>query len=361
MPEPKPPQGPTGEPEEKIENKKDFNFTVKGFNLYCEEKTAEQANKLKTDLEKALNSLSLEEMAILQKGSTRTPSPLYFTYRGYLSTLFFLKINEVKIGAWDASSEEIAQFIKNEVIPTLLEDHNKTTSAQIETTQATSKSVPPTPPLSSQPSLPPDQPPVENSFQHPEENNIGNLEADLEKLEEELDKNNEEGQENRALIERLKGELLQIAEREKERKENPFLFFLVDQMSEKVSEIIFGTTRENVSLEMLGLIGVLPEKPEEFFLRKFKLIAEDKENTFYFTTNGFTLRLLNKKELWIKEDGKNVIDIYNLTARYELFFPDGKSIKKDMPHEEACKLIKNEAEKYQNEQKARFDAQNKSR
>ena len=143
-----------------------------------------------------------------------------------------------------------------------------------------------------------------------------------------------------------------------DRKKNPFKYFLIDKMDDRVFELLFRGNRKN-ELE-LGYINTIFEETG----RKIKYFnppytMEEYYNTIKFTSNGFSLQLLNAKEV-IDKDGYGP-DKKSSKARYRLVYPDFTTHKEDgeLNYRRGTRLLEKKAKEYQREQLALFEKQNK--
>ena len=84
-----------------------------------------------------------------------------------------------------------------------------------------------------------------------------------------------------------------------------------------------------------------------------KFIEFDRDEAVHFSSNGFYLKITNKKEVQVK-DG-TAID--SPKARYELVAPDGKIVSGGLNHVTGKELLWQKAETYQREQLDLFERQ----
>lgn len=148
---------------------------------------------------------------------------------------------------------------------------------------------------------------------------------------------------------------------EEDKKINPFKYFQIEQMDDKVVRLLFGKDREDVSKEDVNT--QMGETGKEIKILKFDRIGQWTFNAIHISSNGFSLLLENKDEVMIDEvdkngDKKSVVGIYSPNARYMLVAPDWKYIQKGLNYTDGMTLLKKEAVKEQDYQFSLFEGQN---
>lgn len=141
---------------------------------------------------------------------------------------------------------------------------------------------------------------------------------------------------------------------EEDKKINPFKYFVVDHMGEEACRVVLRSSKDDLRLEELN--RKLGENGKQNSLWDFQKIIEENNNIFSFSSNGFTLRLLNKKKLIGKENGKKVILVYSPKAQYNLISPSGEVVNKKGPldHVEGAKALETESKAYQDKLREEF-------
>lgn len=160
----------------------------------------------------------------------------------------------------------------------------------------------------------------------------------------------------RAEEEKLEKERIEAIEKDK--KINPFKWSLVENMSDKTFEIIFGYKKEKVSLE--GINEVLTnEGINAADIWNHRFILEKNLNTVRFTPNGLTLQLQNIEEV----KGEDGIETTNPKAKYKLAHPLGGYYNNGefLDYEKGVERMKKYAGEYQDQQSDRFDEQTEQR
>lgn len=140
---------------------------------------------------------------------------------------------------------------------------------------------------------------------------------------------------------------------EKDRKENPFKYFLIDEMSGQTVRCMFNTDRQNLTLENVNSIMTSPEVT--FWQPKF--IISSHSDTVQFSSNGFTLQLINKEEV----RGENGIDVDSPKAKYKLVSPGWKYFENEtsLGYEEGIRLLEKRSQEYQKHMLEKFNNGNK--
>lgn len=185
------------------------------------------------------------------------------------------------------------------------------------------------------------------------EDDITELELEIrqERQRQERAGKEQEEKEKRDGLERERVEAL-----EKDQTENPFKWFLIDKMSDQAFKLIFGKTKEKISLpELNRAFGESGEKGDASW--NFKLISTENSDAVHFTPNGFSLQLQNKEEV---KNEKGAIMIDNPNAKYKLINPDWKAENEiALGYKESVELMLKRAREYQKEQLALFESKNK--
>ena len=190
------------------------------------------------------------------------------------------------------------------------------------------------------------------------------------KKEKEIDgfdrKIEEKWKEKRELVDKLNDERVKVEEREnkkrkedleKDRKQNPFKYFIIDKMSDESFKLIFRKNKEDISLDELNEKLGEPEKISDW---EFRFIRPETHYTTLFTSNGFSLQLQNAEIVAGEEDNAKVTQ--NPDTKYRLVGPNWKFFTEDdgLSYNEGRRLIGERAQKYQKELSYNFTMQRKT-
>ena len=171
---------------------------------------------------------------------------------------------------------------------------------------------------------------------------IANLRKELAQIEKE-----EEEREEREKPEKERKEKLEI-----DKQKNPFKYFLIGNMSEDAFWNIYLKKKEEVTLEDIN--NYLAEDGKEMKTFTFQFILPNRHNTVRFSSNGFTLQLINKDEV----KGKDGIRTWDPNAKYILINPNGEQLNQiALNHEDGERLLIQKADEYQAQQIALFESQ----
>jgi hypothetical protein len=131
-----------------------------------------------------------------------------------------------------------------------------------------------------------------------------------------------------------------------DKKYNPGRQKIIGGISEEVSELI----NINNSGQMLRTLRTYtPEDLDALRIQStnewyFSFIQEERKHTAFFTSSGFSLRLLNFKEVTTEQDG---VQVYSDKARYTLISPSGSVIAENIQgYFDASRKMREEAEKH---------------
>jgi uncharacterized membrane-anchored protein YhcB (DUF1043 family) len=141
----------------------------------------------------------------------------------------------------------------------------------------------------------------------------------------------------------------------KDKKENPFKYFITDKMSNETFKVLFLETKDNIILSELNKI-FLDNSGKELKLFKPSHILPGRNNSVFFSSNGFSLQLQNIEEI----QGDKSIDIHNPKAKYLLVSPDWavNESDKELGYEKGIELLEEKAKKYQEEMLEIFNKNN---
>ena len=142
---------------------------------------------------------------------------------------------------------------------------------------------------------------------------------------------------------------------ERDRERNPFKWFLIDKMRDEAFYCICGKAKGSATLEDID--HVFGESGREVRFLTWKKIIPGMRDTFCFSSNGFTLQLLNKEEVIGEEDGKKVIMGYSPNAKYRLVTPEWTASGTEYNYDQGRLLLEQEARRHQQEQLALFERQ----
>ncbi len=186
---------------------------------------------------------------------------------------------------------------------------------------------------------------------------LDKLKKDFEGQKDEFEKKRQELYENSKKInEELRIEREKIEMREKvfdeDRKEHPFKYFIIDEtrMHDKAFEVVFSSTRDDVTLEQLN--KKLGESGKELTFWGNEKPSEFNTYTKYLSSNGFTLEWINHDEVENSEDEN---------AKYKLGTPEWDYYDdNEYTYKEGMAKLNEVAVKYQKEQEDLFESNNKN-
>ncbi len=104
---------------------------------------------------------------------------------------------------------------------------------------------------------------------------------------------------------------------ERDRKENPFKYFIIGNMHDTAFVCIYSKTKAAATL--IDINSKAEQSGREVKFWNFPNISPVKHNTVFFSSNGFTLQLQNPNEV---RDEKGNIDRKSPKARYRLVYPN---------------------------------------
>ena len=144
---------------------------------------------------------------------------------------------------------------------------------------------------------------------------------------------------------------------EEDKKQNPFKYFIIDEMSDEAFMLIFREKKEAISLDELNKKLDEPEKISDW---EFRFIRPETHYTTLFTSNGFSLQLQNAEIVAGEEDNAKVTQ--NPDTKYRLVGPNWKFFTEDdgLSYNEGRRLIGERAQKYQEELSYNFTMQRKT-
>src|SRR3989338_853778 len=145
---------------------------------------------------------------------------------------------------------------------------------------------------------------------------------------------------------------------EKDKVQNPFKYFVIENMSDAAFWCLFSKGKAEATLEDINRTCGESGREVKFFTSK--LILPGKSNTVELSSNGFTLQLQNVEEVRGKgEDGKKGIFTSSPRAKYKLVNPNWEYFtgEDSLSYEEGQRLMRQRAEEYQKKQLALFESQ----
>lgn len=158
------------------------------------------------------------------------------------------------------------------------------------------------------------------------------------------------------LINSLEAELAQLQADtealEKDQKENPFKYFIIENMHESSFRCIYNTYKDGVTFEQINHLNS-NTSGESVQYHRWEYILPGRNDTVEFSSNGFTLQLQNKEEI----KGDDGLDLFGPRAKYAVVNPKWQGIKENLSYEEGLNLLHEEAEKYQREMLSKFETQ----
>ena len=138
---------------------------------------------------------------------------------------------------------------------------------------------------------------------------------------------------------------------EKDKEKNAFKYFIIQNMHDAAFSCIYSKTKKGATLEDINSKSEESGREVKFF--NFQHPHSTKHYTALFSSNGFTLQLLNPNE--VKEAG--VINKNSPKTRYRLVYPNWKHSTADGEYNLADGeiLLRKKAEEYQKQQLALFE------
>ncbi|OGI95526.1 hypothetical protein A2917_03150 [Candidatus Nomurabacteria bacterium RIFCSPLOWO2_01_FULL_42_17] len=146
---------------------------------------------------------------------------------------------------------------------------------------------------------------------------------------------------------------------EKDEIENPFKYFLIKKIDDRVFECLYEKPREKITLEDINYLCGESGIDVQFSVVDF--VTDARRNIAFMSSNGFLLQLQNKGEITTEENGRQVIGIYKPEAKYKLVTPKGGYFLGGAltNYTDGVKLLREQAQEYQAEQIESFKSQNK--
>ena len=116
-------------------------------------------------------------------------------------------------------------------------------------------------------------------------------------------------------------------------------------MSDQAFRLLFGKTKEEVSLEEINT--QMGESGKEVKVLDFKHLLPQNNNAVHITSNGFSLCLLNPEE-YRDKDGKFTAEaMYETKGKYKLVYPDWTDRDGELNYQDGTRLLRERAKEYQ--------------
>ncbi|OGI66126.1 hypothetical protein A3A95_00195 [Candidatus Nomurabacteria bacterium RIFCSPLOWO2_01_FULL_39_18] len=150
----------------------------------------------------------------------------------------------------------------------------------------------------------------------------------------------------------------------KDKIKNPFKYFIIDHMSPKAFICLYQRRKEEVTLKDINSVSgnnITGEDGKKICVFTPEFILPGRNDSVYFSSNGFSLQLLNKDEITVKKEGRKIVMVDSPNAKYRLVHPNWTHDPDDRASdlEGWKKLLDQRAQQYQAWQISLFEKQSK--